>query len=63
MSCYQDEKENDRPNLAVRVFRIKLCAFIAFIIDANVFGEVKAHVRVIEFEKRGLSDICTVFSL
>lgn len=37
----------DCPDIAARVFRIKLRALMAFVIDEPVFREVKAHDRVI----------------
>jgi hypothetical protein len=36
------------------VFRIKLKSLIKDLIDNQIFGEVVAHVYVIEFQKRGL---------
>lgn len=51
----------DRPDIAARVFRIKPRALMAFVIDEKVFGEVKAHVRVIEFQKRGLPHAHCIF--
>lgn len=36
---------------------------MAFIIDEQVFREVKAHARVIEFQTRGLSHAHCIFSM
>lgn len=44
----------DRPDISARVFRIKLRALVGFIIDEQVFSEVWAHIKSIEFYKRGL---------
>lgn len=39
------------PDLATLKYRIKLCALMVFTIDEKMSGEVKANVRVIEFQK------------
>ena len=44
----------DRFDLCVRVFRIKLKKMIEYVKDKKVFGRVKAREMVIEFQKRGL---------
>lgn len=44
----------DHPDLTARVFWIKLHALMAFVINERVFGEVKIHFSVIEFQKRCL---------
>ncbi|CAF1065729.1 unnamed protein product [Brachionus calyciflorus] len=46
---------NDRPDIIVRVFRIKLKMLIDDLIKNNFFGKAIAHVYVIEFQKRGLA--------
>jgi hypothetical protein len=43
---------SDRPDLIVRVFREKLCG--ALKIFKISFGNLRAHVYIIEFQKRGL---------
>lgn len=42
----------DSAENSARVFRIKIRALTAFIIDETVFGEVRPPVRVISFRKR-----------
>ena len=44
----------DRPDLVARVFKAKLEDLKDLIFKKNFFGEVAAHVHVIEFQKRGL---------
>ena len=48
------QKAEDRPNIVARVFKQKLEAIEEDISKNDVFGKVKARVRVIEFQKRGL---------
>ena len=43
----------DRPELLVRLFRIKNDAMLDDIIKDQIFGKVVAYVTVIEFQKRG----------
>lgn len=51
----------DRLDICVRVFCIRLRALMAFVIDARIFDEVSAHVRVIEFQRRSLSHAHCIF--
>ncbi|KAH0757108.1 hypothetical protein KY290_020601 [Solanum tuberosum] len=44
----------DRPDIITRVFKIKLDHLIKDLRDNKVFGEVKAVIYTIEFQKRGL---------
>ena len=44
----------DRPDMIVRIFKIKLDALLKDLIYNNVFGKVIAHMYVVEFQKRGL---------
>ena len=44
----------DRPDLVARVFKAKLEDLKDLIFKKTFFGEVAAHVHVIEFQKRGL---------
>lgn len=46
-----DQNVVDHPDLAACVFCIELCALMAFFIDQKAFGNVKAYVRAIEFQK------------
>ncbi len=53
----------DRPHLCARVFRLKLKALMETVTKDKVFGTVVAHVRVIEFQKRGLPHAHCIFIL
>lgn len=48
------QQAQDRPDLVARVFRAKLQDLKDQLFKKNIFGEVAAHVHVIEFQKRGL---------
>jgi hypothetical protein len=54
---------SDRPDLVSRVFNLKLQALLADICKKGVFGTVKAHMHVIEFQKRGLPHAHMLFIL
>lgn len=45
---------NDRPDLLVRVFRMKLRSLIRELSEKAVFGPIKGRIHTIEFQKRGL---------
>ena len=45
---------SDRPDLCTRVFDIKKDCLLDLIEKKEIFGDVLAHVHVIEFQKRGL---------
>ena len=45
------------------MFKIKLEAMISCIVDHSIFGDVKAYVKVIEFQKRGLPHAHCIFFL
>ena len=53
-SLLLDQKASDRPDLIVRVFRLKLKQLLSDLIKRQVFGRPLAHVYTIEFQKRGL---------
>jgi hypothetical protein len=53
----------DRPDLVARVFRMKLSAVLDDIRKKEIFGQVVAHIEVIEFQKRGLPDAHMLFIL
>ena len=53
----------DRPDLVARVFKLKLEALRTDIIKNKIFGNVKAHVYTIEFQKRGLPHAHMLFIL
>ena len=44
----------DRPDLTTRVFKLKKDQLIRDINDGKIFGDVVAHLWVVEFQKRGL---------
>lgn len=45
---------SDRPDLCVRVFKIKLTSLMEDLLEKQIFGIVVAHLHVVEFQKRGL---------
>lgn len=49
-----NQEPNDRPDLIVRVFKLKLDALMDDILKRHIFGRTRAHIAVIEFQKRGL---------
>lgn len=51
------------PKGSAPVFCVELCALVAFVTSEKVFGEVKAPVRVIEFEKHGPPHAHCIFSI
>ncbi len=57
------QSPQDRPDLCARVFSLNLKAFIEAVIKDKIFGEVVAHFRVIEFQKRGLPHAHCIFTL
>jgi hypothetical protein len=48
------EKPLDRPDLCVRVFKLKFGFLMEDLFKKHVLGMVIAHINVIEFQKRGL---------
>ena len=49
-----DQKATDRPDLIVRVFKLKLRELLNDILKKHILGTPLAHVYTIEFQKRGL---------
>ena len=49
-----DHKASDRPDLIVRVFRLKLRELLRDLINCHVLGTLLGYVCTIEFQKRGL---------
>ncbi|XP_071723153.1 uncharacterized protein [Rutidosis leptorrhynchoides] len=47
----------DRPDILARVFKMKLDEFIRDVKNNKIFGELKAYVYTIEFQKRGLPHV------
>ncbi|CDF36420.1 ATP dependant DNA helicase [Chondrus crispus] len=58
-----NQTPQDRLDLCARVFRLKMKDLMSLVINEEVFGTVVAHVRVIEFQKRGLPHAHVVFFL
>lgn len=50
----KSQSANDRPDIIVRVFRIKLKLLLEDLLKNHVLGKTIAHVYVIEFQKRVL---------
>ena len=48
------QRVTDRPDLVARVFQLKLSSLMKDLTEKGIFGRVKAHIYVIEFQKRGL---------
>ncbi len=57
------QSSQDRPDLCARVFNLKLKELMEAVIKDKIFGEVVAHVRVTEFQKRGLPHAHCIFIL
>ncbi len=57
------QSSQNRPDPCPRVFNLKLKALMEAVINDKIFGEVVAHVRVIEFQKRGLPHAHCIFIL
>ena len=53
-SLHDDETAKDRPDIVIRVFRLKVLQLIDLIVKKEVFGKVASLIWVIEFQKRGL---------
>ncbi|XP_074109289.1 uncharacterized protein LOC141534044 [Cotesia typhae] len=53
----------DRPDIVARVFYLKVKQLIDIIVKQNHFGEVKAFVYVIEYQKRGLPHVHLLVTL
>lgn len=51
-SLLRGQSVTGRPDITARIFRIKLRAIMAFIIDGKIFRDVKTYVRVIGFRKQ-----------
>ena len=49
-----NQKASDRPDLVVRVFRLKLRELLSDITKKHILGKPLAYVYTIEFQKRGL---------
>jgi hypothetical protein len=51
---YPGQTPQDRPDLIDRVFRAKLEELKHMLLKKDILGKVRAHVYVVEFQKRGL---------
>jgi hypothetical protein len=49
-----NQKVQDIPDIVSRVFKLKLKHMMKMLLQQHVLGKVKAHMYVIEFQKRGL---------
>ena len=54
-SLLPGQKVKDRPDIAVRVFKIKLESLLDDFMNKNVIGKVKVLIYTIEWQKRGLT--------
>ena len=50
----EGQSAQDRPDLVARVFKKKCDQLMKDLTNGGIFGKVVAHMRVIEFQKRGL---------
>jgi hypothetical protein len=51
---YPSQTPQDHLDLVTRVFRAKLEELKRRLLDYDILGKVRAHVYVVEFQKRGL---------
>ncbi|XP_011858756.1 PREDICTED: uncharacterized protein LOC105556283 [Vollenhovia emeryi] len=58
-----NQQPADRPDICARVFNIKKNYLVDLIVRQKFFGEVKAFVYVIEFQKRGLPHVHMLVTL
>ena len=54
LSELKEVENSHKLTIFARVFKLKLQAILDDIFNKNIFGRVKAHMYVIEFQKRGL---------
>ncbi|XP_071739292.1 uncharacterized protein [Rutidosis leptorrhynchoides] len=54
MSNFPQLTPTDRPDIVVRIYQQKLKQLLAFLKEDRAFGDVKAVLYTIEFQKRGL---------
>ena len=53
-NLFSGQEPSDRPDIVSRVYHLHLTEFLDDILKKGILGQVKAFVRVIEFQKRGL---------
>jgi hypothetical protein len=51
---YPGQTPQDQPDLVMRVFKAKLEELKRRLLKKDILGKVRAHVYVVEFQKRGL---------
>lgn len=51
---HEKQRSENRPDIIVRIFKMKLDELMDDLLKRNIFGKVIAYVYVIEFQKRGL---------
>ena len=56
-NLYPGQTANDRPDLVIRVFKLKLNNLLNDIFKHGVLGKVVTHVQVIEFQKCDLPHV------
>ena len=56
-NLYPGQTGNDRPDLVIRVFKLKINNLLNNIFKHGVLGKVVTHVQVIEFQKRSLQHV------
>nr|GEX04969.1 helicase [Tanacetum cinerariifolium] len=54
LAYFLDQRSHNRPEIGLRLFKIKLTALLDDLTKNNIFGEAQAVVYVIEFQKHGL---------
>lgn len=54
---------NDIPNITCRLFHTKFRSLISYICNKKIFGDIKAYVYTVEFQKRGLPHAHILFTL
>jgi hypothetical protein len=53
-NLYPGQSAHNRPDLVVHVFRAKLEELKNLLFKKHILGKVKAHMYVVELQKRGL---------
>ena len=59
----EGESYTDRPDLCVRVFKMKMDELLSDLTCLHVMGKVKAYTATVEFQKRGLPHVHIVLIL
>ena len=53
-NLFSGQHASDRPDICTRIFHLKKERLLSLITKEKYFGDVAAHVHVVEFQKRGL---------